>query len=294
LHLLIAGLRIGVDNPRADYEVAFQLEFPYSEFIAASDASAVDIQISLVVGDVKEPAMRLLMGGERGISWFGRNQERRIVLRNPMHGSFWDCFLEISAREANVRVSRALVRREQGRDVVNCPVIYPLDQLLLMYHMASREGVILHAAGAFHEGCGALFLGRSRAGKSTVSRQLQTRDEFRMVSDDRIIVRKLATGHTAFGTPWPGEAKIARNESAPLAALFFLHKATENRVARVTPRLAFERLLPVASIPWFDPEVFPSVLEYLDRLTNEIPAFDLHFKPTPEIADDIVRVLRSV
>jgi len=160
--------------------------------------------------------------------------------------------------------------------------------------MAPRQGVILHAAGVFHASWCALFLGRSGAGKSTVSRQLQTSSRFRLGSDDRIIVRKVSEGHMAFGTPWPGEARIARNESASLGGLFFLHKASKNRIVPLKPQSAFERLLPVASIPWFDPEVFPSVLEYLEELAREVPAFDLHFRPTPEVADEIRNLLQSV
>ena len=293
--LAIAALAINVDDPQQSWQVAPNPEhLAYRDFIATSGAGIFDLQINVMVDVAEQSPMRLLMGGEQGISWFGRDQNRRVVLRNPVHGCLWDCFFETSARKVTVFVPRTLTRYERGQPVVHCPVVYPLDQCLLMYHMASRQGAIFHAAGAFHEGRGALFLGRSRTGKSTVSRQLQAHGGFRVVSDDRIIVRKLPEGYTAYGTPWPGEAKIARNESAPLDALFFLHKAPENRIVPVTPRLAFERLLPVASIPWFDPEVFPSVLEYLDQLTTDVPAFDLHFKPTPEIADDIARLLRSI
>jgi hypothetical protein len=295
LRLVIAGLNIAVDNPQEDYEVVLQRGSNfYGDFIAAADADPIDIQTNVIVGGAAESSLRLLMGGREGVSWFGRNRARRVAMRTDNHGCLWDCFLKTSAREATVYVPQTLVHHEQGRDVVDCPVTYPLDQLLLMYHMASRQGAIFHTAGAFREGRCALFLGRSRAGKSTVSRQLEARGGFGVVSDDRIIVRKLTEGHTAFGTPWPGEAQIARNESAPLGALFFLHKASGNRVVPLPPQRAFERLLPVTSIPWFDPDVFPRVLAYLEKLTAEVPAFDLHFKPTPEVADDIDRVLRSI
>ncbi|MCX7009607.1 MAG: hypothetical protein NTY53_20580 [Kiritimatiellaeota bacterium] len=265
----------------------------YREFVYPSVLSP-DIRIHLTIGDCPGSSFHSLNSDVFGPQWFSDNGKRRVFTRNAFKQLNWDCIFETPLRHAEVFIPVSQVCcKSDGRSISN-PVIYPLDQLLLMYHMASRQGAIFHAAGAFREGHGALFLGRSRAGKSTVSRQLDAHGGFRVVSDDRIIVRKLAEGYAAFGTPWPGEAKIARNESAPLAALFFLHKSPDNRIVPLKPQLAFERMLPVASIPWFDPDVFPLVLEYLEKLSAEVPAFDLHFKPTPEIADDIDRVLRSV
>jgi hypothetical protein len=252
------------------------------------------MQVIVSLGQAPETPMRALLQEEVGLAWFANGLTRRVVSRSPQRGCLWDCYFDTPANQATVFVPRSMIQLEEGREVVPCPVVYPLDQLLLTYHMAPRQGVILHAAGAFREGRGALFLGRSRAGKSTISRQLEAHGGFRMLSDDRVIVRRLGEGHTAFGTPWPGEAKIARNESVPLNGLFFLHQATENRIEQLTPRLAFERLLPVASIPWFDPDVFPSVLEYLETLTHEVPAYELHFKPTPEIAAEIDRYLGAM
>ena len=92
--------------------------------------------------------------------------------------------------------------------IVSNPVHYPLDQLLLMYTLAQREGALLHAAGVDIQGQGFIFPGKSGAGKSTLSRQLVVQKELEVLSDDRIVIRKIDGVFQAFGTPWPGDAGL--------------------------------------------------------------------------------------
>jgi hypothetical protein len=294
--LSVAGVRIEAGGTKDHLDLRIPpCAVSYTDFSALSDSSdLVDIRVIIELGAAQERPMQTLVNEEVGATWFADGRYRRILRRSPSCGVIWDSYFETPLHEATVFVPLTQVQHDGEKQVLPCPVFYPLDQFLLTYHMATRSGAIFHSAGATRDGCSALFIGRSRAGKSTISRQLEAHGGFQVLSDDRIIVRKLASGYTAFGTPWPSEAKIARNESTPLSALFFLHKAPENRIERLNPQLAFERLLPVVSIPWFDHDVFPSVLEYLSKLTADVPAFDLHFKPTPGIADDIDQVLRSV
>jgi len=67
-----------------------------------------------------------------------------------------------------VHCNPALVSEKNGAKALANPFCYPLDQLLLMYHLAGREGFITHAAGAAYHGVGMIFPGRSGAGKSTI------------------------------------------------------------------------------------------------------------------------------
>lgn len=294
MHLDIAGLSIAIAGPSLSAKIELSPALhSYRTFMAEVSVVSPDITVDVDIGTAPPGASRLLMGDGQGIAWYGEGANRRVAIQDGQRVCLWDCRFDLPLRFAKVWIPESLVLAEGGRSCVHCPVVYPLDQCLLMYRMAGTGGAILHAAGALHGGRCALFLGRSGAGKSTVSRQLQNAGGFQLVSDDRMIVRDRTGSHAAFGTPWPGEAGIALNASAPVGALFFLHKAAENRVVALSRRSAFERMLPVASIPWFDPECFPAVLGYLDRLCAEVPAFDLHFRPTPEIADEIVRVMRQ-
>jgi hypothetical protein len=105
---------------------------------------------------------------------------------------------------------------------ISNPLRYPLDQILMTYLLSQRGGVLLHSAGILCNGKIWLLAGKSRAGKSTSANLLKGLDGVELVSDDRIIVRKIGDGFVGYGTPWPGEAKIAANKKAPLAGILFL------------------------------------------------------------------------
>jgi hypothetical protein len=161
---------------------------------------------------------------------------------------------------------------------------YPLDQILLMHILALHQGAIVHSAGIEYGGACHIFPGVSGAGKSTLSRLLAGVEGLEVLSDDRMIVRKIGDGFRAYGTPWPGDAGFAVNRSAPLKGIFFLTKAAESRIQAVTPAEALTRLLPVASIPWYEKEMVTKMLDFCDSLLNRVPAYDLRFTPDGGVA----------
>jgi hypothetical protein len=195
--------------------------------------------------------------------------------------------------------SRVKVYVEQDRDedrsftdrVLN-PLHYPLDQLLLIHHLADRGGVVCHAASAVVDDGALVFAGVSGAGKTTVSNMfINAGLGGTLLSDDRIIIRtgsSVADGSgvlTAWGTPWPGDAKVARNRSEPLAALLFLVKASEDGLIPLRPAEAMRRLMPVVSSPWYDPERLPGALETCARIVETVPCYDLRFSRTGRLVE---------
>lgn len=194
----------------------------------------------------------------------------------------------------------ASFRRNPGRVTIFCrerflsegnsstsidnPVFYPLDQVLVMYALAEREGAIMHACG-LELGAGSfLFPGKSGAGKTTISRLLGSRGH-PMLSDDRVVVRKIDGAFHAYGTPWAGEGRIAENRRVPLKGMLFLRKSDQNRIEKISPIDAFHRLMPVTSIPWFDADVLPFSLAFCEDLITRVPAYDLHFRPDTGVVD---------
>ena len=175
-----------------------------------------------------------------------------------------------------------VIHKEEQRFIAN-PLHYPIDQLLLIYIMARQGGVLIHAAGALFNGHGLVFAGRSGAGKSTLARQLAGGKGWQILSDDRMILRAINGHYSAYGTPWPGEAGHALNQQMPLNRLFFLHHGEKNRIEQISSQSALERLTHVTSIPWYDRETMPVVLEHCQKLVDTVPAFDLHFKPDKDI-----------
>jgi hypothetical protein len=264
---------------------------PYVPFTASSSANSKgQNQILVRVNTGMPPDTRDLVPlFESGEAWAMSASERGYVL------AFWrglgpsreqHTVVESDRSTTEVTVWRRPLFRERAGEIAESsnPVRYPLDQLLLMNHLAHRGGVIIHAAGMVLDGAGLVFPGVSRAGKSTMARLFQEHEpDARLLSDDRIIVRRKEEAFRAYGTPWPGDAGIAANESTDLHGLLFLTKASQNRINLLSPSEATRRLFPVVSCPWYDRERLPGVLETCELLVTEIPCFELQFSPAPAV-----------
>ena len=164
-----------------------------------------------------------------------------------------------------------------GKKMVRNPITYPVDQLMVMYMLADREGALIHSSGVEFHGRGYMLSGRSGAGKSTISGKFALAGH-EVLSDDRIVVRKIDGELRMFGTPWSGEAGIARNKDLPLHGIFFLHHGENDFANKISPAEAVERLMPVTSIPWYDKSVLSKVLAFCEEIVSACPAYDLVFR----------------
>ena len=163
------------------------------------------------------------------------------------------------------------------------PLLHPVDRVLFMGVLAHRNAFIVHSCGWSCHGKSVLFPGVSGAGKTTLCRQLMAAGQGRILSDDRVVLREGPEGFRACGTPWPGDAKQARNESAPLAALGFIEQAPEHRLTPIPPAEALRRLMEAASIPWYSSALRDLVLPLVERLVSTVPAYRVGFRPDPGV-----------
>ena len=288
LHLKIAGLQISTSSefpikPNAIHE-------PYRPFLGEATDSP-DIRIELTteafpgLGNLSP-----LFDSDESWSLYRKEDEYQLLF-NPQASKrkpFWQATFDSKCSDVTVYCNPS-VFMENGAFIAN-PIQYPLDQLLLMYHLASRGGVLIHAAGIEIRGKGYIFPGISGAGKSTLIRQfLGAQRGFRLLSDDRIFLRRIGNDFKMFGTPWPGEAGIALNESAPLSGVFFLQHGEKNDAHRLEPMDVLAKLIPVLSVPWFDEDVMPRILHLCEGLIESVPAYQFQFKP----ARDVVQFLET-
>ena len=181
-----------------------------------------------------------------------------------------------------------------GRAAPN-PFCYPLDELLLMNHLASRGGVVVHSAGVRvdvgSDVVGLVLPGVSGAGKTTLSEALTAQGMGEsLLSDDRMALRVESDGRVAaWGTPWPGDAGIARNQRVPLSSLLFLVQSDEDRVIALTAGETLRRLMPVVMCPWYDRERFPGVLDTCGRIAEAVPGHELRFTRTGPVVEVLTR-----
>ncbi len=225
---------------------------------------------------------------DSGLSWsLYRDKNNYIIsIYSPAFKSpFRVADVNHTFSEATIYCNEELIQQKDGKAVAINPVCYPIDQILLMHILAPRKGMIIHAAGAGIGGKGFVFPGVSGAGKSTLSYQFSGKKNITLLSDDRIVLRKIDDQFKAFGTPWPGEARVALNKHFPLEGIFFIHHSKEDVIKELKPAEAVKRLMPVSSIPWYDRKAVTDILSFCEDLVSNIPAYELHFKPGKGVAD---------
>ena len=277
-------------DPEPAYRSFFNKPFNHSEQRPA------DIRIHLERGDISDTSnLKKLFDSNQSWSMF-RDENHYYVTLHPtaFKHPLWLAKMNRDFTRGTIYCSEKMVTRENNRKVLSNPVRYPLDQILLMYILSRKQGALLHAAGIDINGSGFIFPGKSGAGKSTLTRQFGTRKDIGLLSDDRIVVRKMDEGFKAYGTPWPGDAGIAVNRSVPLSGIFFINHASSNQISEITPKQALKRLLPVTSIPWYDPEIMSEILTFCEDLITNVPVYDLHFKPTVEVVDVFKQFVSSI
>ena len=150
-----------------------------------------------------------------------------------------------------------------------------LDELLYMHLLAQGRGVELHACGIVDEdGRGHLFVGHSGAGKSTMARQWRGRAGVRVLSDDRIIVRRRSGRMVMYGTPWHGEAGLCAADSAPIVRIYFPCRGIAGRSSPSMRRESRSRcaaeLFARSFVPFYRADALAFTLEFLDELTERV------------------------
>ena len=169
------------------------------------------------------------------------------------------------------------------------PLGYPLDELLIINLLANGRGAEVHASGIIDaSGKAYLFIGNSSAGKTTMTRLWAKHDGVKVLSDDRIIIRKRNGAPRIYGTPWHGEGDYALNAQAPLDAVFFLKQWPKNEIVPLRKVEAAARFVSCAFIPFYNPAGLEFTLGFLDAIVNEVPCYELRFVPD-QTAVDFVR-----
>jgi hypothetical protein len=240
----------------------------------------------MVMGDQDMRGIPKIFDSGQSWSMHKRDNTYYIVYNSPSgERPFWIAKSNEDFSKITVYCNPGMNGSAREAGTITNPVRYPLDQIILMYYLARHSGILIHASGIEIKQKGYIFAGRSGAGKTTIAMQFLARHYAGLLSDDRVILRKINHSFRVFGTPWPGKGGITRNMNIPLAGIFFLQHSSHNRVEQVDARTALEGLLPVASIPWFDPGRMNDILQTCEKLIENVPAYMLSFRPDTEVVD---------
>jgi len=175
-------------------------------------------------------------------------------------------------------------RVRAGRGVRN-PFDYPVDRMVVASLLASRDGLLCHAAGACFGGKGYLCTGFSGAGKTTLSALLASTPGWSILSDERVAVRPSGPGWTVFGTPWAGEGRIASPAGCDLAGVIFIRHGEKDRLQPLSSSEALLRFLSLVTVSWYDTDRMPGQLGTAERLISSVPCYELSFRPSPAVGE---------
>jgi len=176
-----------------------------------------------------------------------------------------------------------LILRSQGAEFHGVRHEYALDSLLrilLTMVLLPQRGFLLHGATVVRDGRAYIFFGRSGAGKSTVA---SLSPEGTVLTDEISLLRYSDGCWQAHGTPFWGEFRAAgQNRLVPVAGLYLLKQADEERVETLDARQALRALLPCVLFFASKKYEHEILLRTLLGLVDQIPCHRLHFRRNAE------------
>lgn len=133
-----------------------------------------------------------------------------------------------------------------------------------------RDAFLVHCAVIEVDGYAYAFLAKSGTGKSThISLWRKVfGDRVRIINGDKPIFRYVDGELYAYGTPWCGKEGWQRNTKAPIGALCFLTRATENYIRPLSPSDCVSMIMKQILMPQGANEAIKT-LELVDRMLRD-------------------------
>ncbi|HLV85949.1 MAG TPA: hypothetical protein VKV39_03165 [Candidatus Sulfotelmatobacter sp.] len=288
----IGGVSLSVVDPRED-------SYPISASLGLFRSSSQNPDISIQVEWVRDlPLDSANPVFDSGCTW---------LLYEQGSGFRFDFRVPALGREPYKRLlidrqfSQATLQIRASSDPGDCrltPLMYPLDELLIMHRLTQQKAIELHGCGIVRQdGTANLFVGHSGAGKSTTTRLWTSTQNALVLSDDRIIVRRdessefgEETGRRMrmYGTPWHGEAMYASPQHSVLDRIFILEHGRGNVLTRLAESEAVAELFARSFVPFHRHEYVESALTFLQEVVAAVPVYRYSFEPDQRAVDAIL------
>ena len=170
-------------------------------------------------------------------------------------------------------------RWEEYSKIWNCTHLIQGERMLLR-----QDAFLLHSSLVRIHGKAVLFSGPSGAGKSTQAQLWNTHLGAEILNGDRTVVMQKPDGFYGGGSIWSGTSHIYRRSQAPIAGIFLVDKAPENRVERLGFS-AFKPLFTQTIVNSWDPEFMKKVTDLFGNLLEQVPIYRLYCRPDQEAAE---------
>lgn len=161
---------------------------------------------------------------------------------------------------------------------------YPLDQLLILSILGAKKGILLHSSAVIQGEKVFVFMGKSGAGKTTISRILN-KNGCAILSDDRVIVRKINGKLAVFGTPWSGAGDFFDSRKGCLKKVFFLVHGRKNRLVKLSRQEALAEILICSFIPYWEKNATGQAIDMAAAIVEKTGFYRLEFLPDDSVFD---------
>jgi hypothetical protein len=250
--------------------------------------SLPDVNIQVQWGDLSEKKLEGQRLFNSGSVWQLYQQTGSFLFSFTSPG-FGPIPYKIANVNKNFSKSEVLINNKYfNKDHPIYPLEYPLDELLLINYLALGRGVEIHACGLVDSrGNGHLFVGQSTAGKTTMAKLWENESGITILSDDRIILRRMGNKIWMYGTPWHGEAILASPTRAPLTAVYFLGRGQKNELVAQKPSDSISRLFACSFPPFYNRDALDFTLAFLEDVVKKVPCSELKFTPDKSVVEFI-------
>lgn len=155
-----------------------------------------------------------------------------------------------------------------------------LSPILGLEHILMMEsGFILHSSVVIHQGKAILFCGASGTGKSTQADLWHTHLGAKIVNGDRCAVMCREDAIYGCGSPFSGSSEIYTADEAPVAAIIFVEKGSQNRLSPTPATQAFTTLYAQSAANTWNADYTRRLCDLLERVLQDIPLYTLTCLP---------------
>ena len=156
-------------------------------------------------------------------------------------------------------------------------------RMITAYALIGSGGLFMHSAAVVVEGKAYMFVGRSNAGKTTISR-LALAAGAAVLSDDANVIQKSSDETYLVGSvPFAGELvqqSSSDGKAYPLAGIFVLEKSDHNTVLPLSSSHKVASLLVSSPVVNMDSYRNKILLDNLEALASQVPVAKLKFTKT--------------
>jgi hypothetical protein len=205
-------------------------------------------------------------------------------LNSNRHLITWTATLDPGGLTGDLYHDEPVLLTQRPTDINIPPHI--LDVVLLMFLLADRRGLMMHACGLnTNKNPGLLFSGVSGAGKSTTAQIWKQAAGATILGDERVVLREQNDHFWMYSTPWTADNQFGVPRSVPLGQIFIIRHGTMNQARQLKQSEAVSNLLARSFYPAWDERGMDFTLDFLDKLCKHVPVYELGFVPDASVVE---------